>query len=1118
MIVDSGCSRHLSNLKKEFFKNYQYRRSIFGTASASASITAPGIGDIGPLKGVRHCPDLSKNLLSVSQVCDDHNVTFLFDKSNVSMYHQGTVYPLADPIMTGSRAGGVYTMDLNINSESILSKHPSESAYVSDAILENRYTTWHKRLRHLNPKEMENLRVEHPDIFKWTPEEAIAHKSLICRACALGKFAAKPMRSTGAPSRIISRRGELIFVDLYFSNIPSHGGNTCALIIVDAFTKIPFTYFGKDKSSCAQLIDQWIQEMKSLKVDIKNFSIVRSDGGGEFCSPEFIDILTGHGIHHEQSPPYSHVALAEITIRTIKDNVRSFIEDSYNNLSMAAKWCSKGRTSNPYILWCYAAKHACNVISFLPHKKFGNYVSEGPRMSRYEAFFQKKQDYSRLKVFGCLAYVHIPTQLRQSMDNTSVEAVYLGFDHSILHTWKFLKSNTGQFVNTKHAIFNENIDKQSASVIDRSTHTPFKQADYFETSHNYSLRSRSSLNQANLIDNCCINDHVFDEDTRHWEPLDDEPTSHVSLLNAFLSYSNAHTNFMNYRSLDYVNPISTLSYNSDTIVLNGQSPSFAPRMTPSQTDFIVTLPNATSWDSSRQPSIQPPGESFGADYYSFYSDNSSDKLPKNAKDAMSNLHWKESYLSELQSLKRHEVFKVILANQKPPEAKLFDLTWVFKVKESQDGKRRYKSRCCFRGDRQIYGIHFDETFAPVVRHKTLRALIAVSATKGLHLHNMDVETAFLYGDMDEDEHNIYVKLPEGYPVPPEFEGQEVVGIIEKSIYGLKQASRLWNKNIDSYLREMNFVPTAADPCLYVRKDSDDLSYIALYVDDLVIATKDPQVMQQIKSELSAKYEMKDLGELQEIVGMKISRDWDAGTITISQQKYCQDLLAKFDMSNAKPTRTPMDPGLRLSPTDIPTTSEDKQEASKFPYREIIGSCMYLMTCTRPDIAYAVGQLSRFNDCHSRQHHNAVKHLLRYLRGTTDKGITYGPISTEPLGFSDASYGSDLILGRSITAYVFFMAGGPISWRSKTQSTVALSSAQAEYQALCAACQEAIHLRLLSSELDTSLSASTPITIFEDNTAAIAMSQNPVNHEKTMHIFVKYHFIRECVSNKCLLSV
>jgi hypothetical protein len=209
----------------------------------------------------------------------------------------------------------------------------------------------------------------------------------------------------------------------------------------------------------------------------------------------------------------------------------------------------------------------------------------------------------------------------------------------------------------------------------------------------------------------------------------------------------------------------------------------------------------------------------------------------------------------------------------------------------------------------------------------------------------------------------------------------------------------------------------------------------------------------------------------------------------------------------------MDPGLKLSPTDIPTKPEDNREASKFPYRDIIGSCMYLMTCTRPDIAYAVGQLSRFNDCHGQIHHAAVKHLLRYLRGTSSIGITYGQFQTEPQGFSDASFATDLIRGRSITGYVFFMAGGPISWRSKTQETVALSSTQAEYQALCAACQEAIHLRLLSSELDSSLNASKPIMIYKDNKGAIAMSQNPINHEKTKHIFVKYHFIRECIANK-----
>ena len=173
--------------------------------------------------------------------------------------------------------------------------------------------------------------------------------------CQRNAKSAKPLRSTGGASRPVTRRGELVFIDLYFSNIPSIGGNTCALIIVDAFTKIPFTYFGKDKSSCAQMIKVWIEDMKRLKVDIESFSIIKSDGGGEFVSSEFLEILTSFRISQQQSPPYSHVALAEIAIRTVKDNIRAFIEDSYTNLSRAAQWASKGRISNPYIFWSNAA-------------------------------------------------------------------------------------------------------------------------------------------------------------------------------------------------------------------------------------------------------------------------------------------------------------------------------------------------------------------------------------------------------------------------------------------------------------------------------------------------------------------------------------------------------------------------------------------------------------------------------------------------------------------------------------------------------------------------------------------------------------------------------------------
>jgi hypothetical protein len=277
-------------------------------------------------------------------------------------------------------------MDFDLNCQSLYCPSFKECANVADASLENRFPTWHKRLRHLNLKEIQKLRSEHPNIFNWTKEEEMLHKTIICQGCATGKMAAKPLRATGGASRPISRRGELVFVDLYFSNIPSAGGNTCALIVVDAYSKTVHTYFGKNKASTALLIKEWIDEMQQMKINIRNFSTTKSDGGGEFCSPAYLDILIQHGLIQEKSPPYSHVAVAEISIRTVKDNIRTFIEDSYTNLSRAAQWVTKGKSSNPYIFWTFAAKHACNVTNYLPYLKQSN--DHGPRKSRYETFFR----------------------------------------------------------------------------------------------------------------------------------------------------------------------------------------------------------------------------------------------------------------------------------------------------------------------------------------------------------------------------------------------------------------------------------------------------------------------------------------------------------------------------------------------------------------------------------------------------------------------------------------------------------------------------------------------------------------------------------------------------------
>ena len=1060
-IVDSGCSRHISNIDSNVFKNYRSHRISFGTAT-SKSLTTNGIGDIGIIPNIHHCPDILESLISVSQLCDDFDGAVIFTQTDVNLIPTTSINTeklLHKNILHGKRNGNLYVMDIPISSSSAFAC--SEHALVADAIPTNRCTVWHKRLNHLNLPAMHDMKKTCPEMI-WTDEEEFAHRSVICSGCAKGKLNARPLRSNGGASRPCSKPGELIFVDLYFSNIPSVNGNTCGLIIVDAFSRTSHTYFGKTKDACAQELQTWLDDMRRRKVNIESFSVIRSDGGGEFISSDFLDLLTEHGIREERSPPYCHVSVAERIIRTIKENTRAFIEDAYVNLSRAAQWYTKGKSKNPYLFWTYAARHACNVMNCLPFSRKIN-------TSKYELFFGSPPDITRLKVFGCLAYAHVPATLRKSMDNAGIESIYFGFDPIVPGTWKVLKTNTSKFVDSYSVVFNENLEKQELKPYDRSDDVVYSNNvyDYWDE------------------DGELIPERPYGWDQTNWSTSSfspEEPLSSQAMLHNQLTTP--------FHGFDYY-----------------EAP-YSEYMLRSASLAAMDIPLSEQHNKRH---------SYGTSdtyFYHAFAVTADTSIPRNAKEAIRSPEWKLAYDTELKSLIQHEILETMHV---PDGAKLFDVTWIFKIKESHvDRKRRYKARCCFRGDRQIYGLHYDETFAPVVRHKTLRALIAVSAQQGLHLHNMDVDTAFLYGIMGDDEPAIYVKIPDGYPIPKEFvkSGKPVCGRLRKALYGLRQAPRLWNQNIDSYLKSLGFNPSQADPCLYIRTEQDgSSSYIALFVDDLIIATKTLQEMKNIKKELASRYNMKDLGELQEILGMKVFRNWEQGTITLSQEKYALDILEKFNMSSLRPVSTPMAHGVSLSKQQSPTTAEEIAIAQKFPYREIVGSLMYLMTSTRPDIAYAVGQLSRFNDCHGSAHHAAAKHLLRYLRGTYSKGITFGQFNTEPIGFCDSSWASDKDNGRSVTGYVFFMAGGPVSWRSKTQSTVALSTAQAEYQALCAATQEAIHQRLLSCELDSSLHSERSVIIFEDNQACIAMSENPINHEKTKHIFLKYHFIRECVLNK-----
>ncbi len=449
--------------------------------------------------------------------------------------------------------------------------------------------------------------------------------------------------------------------------------------------------------------------------------------------------------------------------------------------------------------------------------------------------------------------------------------------------------------------------------------------------------------------------------------------------------------------------------------------------------------------------------------------------------------------------------------------------WVFKIKMNVNGDvLKLKSRLVAAGYSQIYGIDYDETFSPVANLLSIRLFFALCAQYNLDIRQMDVNTAFLNADLVEE---IYMDIPEFYDLDAELAQlpidhmlhsvprSEIKCRLNKALYGLKQSPRQWNENIDKFLRAMGYEPLASDPCLYFYCSDLEISIIAVYVDDVLIAASLPTTLHHVVSEFNSRYKMEDKGEPEFVIGIKITRDRALGTITLDQGTYIEKMLEKFQMSDCVVSAIPADPSVKLTTDMCPTSDINKQLMSKYPYRELVGSLMYAMVATRPEIAYAVSNLSKFLCNPGYPHWHAGLKVLRYLRGTTHKGITYRMNCNDNLelfAYSDSDWAGCRDTRRSHSGGVLILAGGPICWLSKRQPSVTMSSAEAEYAACQFVCRDVIWVKGMLNELNVQL-RNDVVTIFTDSTACIAIASKPIIDRKTKHIEMYYHFLKERVA-------
>ena len=440
--------------------------------------------------------------------------------------------------------------------------------------------------------------------------------------------------------------------------------------------------------------------------------------------------------------------------------------------------------------------------------------------------------------------------------------------------------------------------------------------------------------------------------------------------------------------------------------------------------------------------------------------------PKSIKEAINGEHsvqWKEAMESEYLSLMQNDTWELVPL---PEGQNIVGSKWVLKVKRNADGTvDRFKARLVAQGYTQTQGVDYNEVYAPVARYSAIRSLLALANAHNLEIHQVDVKTAFLNGNLDYD---IYMSQPEGFI---DKDRPNFVCKLKKSIYGLKQSARCWNSTLDEALISSGYRKSDADGCIYVKsvKNSDGhISFVilAVYVDDIMPVSNDKVMLNAEKASLCKKFDMIDQGEVHYILGMSIKRDRDTKTLYISQQSYLEKVLERFEMENCKPVSTPLEPGRKFQ-----KLSDDEEAFDLKLYQQAIGCLTYASTATRPDIATAVGILSQFMSNPSKQHWVGVKRILRYISGTLNFGLKFSADDKEPLIYG---WAGDIETRRSASGYVFQIGNSTISWCSRKQSSVAKSSTEAEYIALSFATQEAIWLLRLLFDFGYGTESSTTI--------------------------------------------
>ena len=896
---------------------------------------------------------------------------------------------------------------------------------------------WHRRYGHLSVDGLSRT-LAAVDGMDLTRSSLATLKGATCEPCIMGKMVRAPyLASDREPVRVLM----LVHSDLIGPMpVPTTKGRRYMLGVVDDYSRfkviVPIMDKGQAKDALMRVLNLW------ENITGERVGTIRTDDGKEYCGPAFEQWMSDKGIKHETSAPYAHQhnGVAERFNRTVQEHMLAVLTEA--------------RLDHKY--WGEAATAVTRALNRTPQR--------GQAKTPYELFYGRRPDVSTLRVFGCRAWAYLPPDIRRKMDPRALPATHLGYaeeskGYRVLINGRVYVRRDVTFDETTRGT-GEPWDAPTGANPERAEELP---AECEQSPIEEAISAAQRLVGATV-----------------------PPTvSAGSVADDGGSGTDAASDAMGGDTEPDYSPVAPLT--SEPAASSGDEQASTRRSLRLQLRGQRMQRGGVGAKGLRAWALAASGRG-GPDKMRVYEARRADDWP--AFDAANRV--------EVQALWDNGTWDMVPL---PQGKRVTQTELLCERKRGADGEIvKYKGRLVVRGDTQIPLIDYTATWAPVARYTTLRLLLAHCTRDDLALLQLNVATAFLNGEVEEE---LYIREPRGYKRG----APGLVCRLRKALYGLKQAARAWYRKLRGTLERAGFEACEADECLFKRRTPDgNICFILVYVDDLLVAAQTVATAEAGQAVVTKAFKSKTMGEPAYFLGLHIERDTNGRTLRLHQRQYVSSLLTRFGLEEANPVLLPMGAGVHLSKGGMPLDADTNKL-----YQELVGCLLYLSTSTRPDIAFAVGLLTRFVAAPTEEHLAAGKAVLRYLKGTATLGLCYagdGGLS----GFCDADFAADRDTRRSTSAVVFLYGGSAVCWSSKLQPSVAASTTEAEYIAAAVAAKEGMWLRRLRAFVTEETGS---VTLLCDSQSALALMHNPVTSARTKHMDVCHHLVRERVADGTL---